>query len=62
VCALPDSQGLRETMTAFHQQVAAGASPANALAELSAGAPHDPVALLAAVLTCFGTTDQGAQM
>ncbi len=62
VCALPDSRGLRETMTAFHERVAAGASPAIALARLSAGAPGDPAALLAAVLTCFGTTDQGAQI
>jgi hypothetical protein len=57
VCALPDSPGLRDTMTAFHEKVAAGTSPATALAELSDGAPDDPVSLLAAVLTCFGTTE-----
>jgi hypothetical protein len=56
VCSLPDSPGLRDTMTAFHEKLAAGTSPATALAELSDGAPDDPVAVLAAVLTCFGTT------
>jgi len=57
VCALPDSPGLRDTMIAFHERVAAGTSPGTALAKLSKGAPDDPTALLAAVLTCFGTTE-----
>jgi tetratricopeptide (TPR) repeat protein len=57
VCSLPDSAGLRDTMTAFHEKLAAGTPPATALAELSNGAPGDLVSLLAAVLTCFGTTE-----
>jgi hypothetical protein len=54
VCALPDTAATGATMVALHERLAAGSSPATALAALSAGALSggDP---LAACLTTFGT-------
>ena len=53
VCALPDTATTRDVMTALHARMAAGVSPATALAELSADAD---VHLTAACLAAFGTT------
>ncbi|WP_203787311.1 CHAT domain-containing protein [Paractinoplanes rishiriensis] len=50
VCALPDTPRTAAMMAALHARVAAGASPASALAELAA---EDDAA---AYLSCFGTT------
>jgi hypothetical protein len=53
VCALPDSALTRRVMVALHEQLAAGLSPAQALARLSAA--RDDSGLLASCLTAFGT-------
>jgi tetratricopeptide (TPR) repeat protein len=55
VCLIPDSAGTRELMSELHQRLAAGAPPAAALAELTAGALDGEGPLLAASLSCFGT-------
>jgi hypothetical protein len=55
VCPLPDSAATRDTMIALHRRITGGASPAGALAELSAGwHDGDDGALLAGALGCFG--------
>jgi tetratricopeptide (TPR) repeat protein len=54
ICALPDSPATRDVMTAFHRRVSGGATPATALAALSAEAGRDGGAVLAAGLACFG--------
>jgi CHAT domain-containing protein len=56
VCRVPDTTSTVDTMTALHGRLAAGASPATALAELSAGAVDPDGVPLGAYLTCFGTT------
>jgi CHAT domain-containing protein len=54
-CPVPDSMATSETMTALHRRIAGGASPGDALAELSAGWTRDDAgALVAAALGCFG--------
>jgi tetratricopeptide (TPR) repeat protein len=54
ICPLPDTVATRETMTALHERISRGATPAAALAELSAAAERDEHALLASCLSCFG--------
>lgn len=56
VCALPDTELTRDAMTALHKRMAAGMSPAAALAELSAGGFGDGGHPAAAGLATFGTT------
>ncbi|GIJ54952.1 CHAT domain-containing protein [Virgisporangium aurantiacum] len=53
VCALPDTATTRDVMTALHARIAAGVSPAAALADL---APDADAHLTAACLAAFGTT------
>jgi CHAT domain-containing protein len=55
VCALPDDDSTRRTMTALHQRIAGGATPAAALAALTTDAMRDDDSSLAACLGCFGT-------
>jgi hypothetical protein len=54
VCPVPDSPATSGVMTALHRHVAEGATPAGALAELSAGWAGADDALVALGLTCFG--------
>lgn len=56
VCRVPDTASTVDTMAALHGRLAAGTSPATALAELSAGAVDPDGVPLGAYLTCFGTT------
>jgi CHAT domain-containing protein len=56
VCALPDTVTTRDVMTALHARIAAGVSPAAALAELSALSGDADAHLTAACLAAFGTT------
>ncbi|MFC7548934.1 CHAT domain-containing protein [Plantactinospora sp. GCM10030261] len=59
-CPLPDSTATSATMTALHEHLVAGATPAAALAEVSAGWDRDdPGALVAAALGCFGSAGPG---
>lgn len=54
-CPVPDSAATADTMAALHRRLAGRATPAAALAELSAGGRRgDPVGLVAAALGCFG--------
>ena len=56
VCALPDTATTRDVMTALHARIAAGMSPAAALADLSALFRDGDAHLTAACLAAFGTT------